>query len=91
MIIDWGEHSRALRRGDLSVLPEHLVEALMRLVRIPEVRALASTLSEQPIVVALALAASAADNDRAAVRFARSVLGTADRLVIEAAQRAAGI
>nr|WP_232478888.1 VIT domain-containing protein [Roseomonas rosulenta] len=73
--VDWATDPEALRRGDLSMLPAEVAEAVRLAADRPEVLSLAASLDTHPIVVVLALLADAESGvNRSAERFARIVL-----------------
>lgn len=76
--VDWAAQPEALRRGDLSQLPEQVAEAVRAAAANSEVVSLAAELDVPTSVLVLALLAdSESPNDRSAARFARAVLGKA--------------
>jgi hypothetical protein len=90
--VDWSSDPEALRRGEWDgLLPPDIIARLREAAKRPEVQQLAAALGFTPELVALALLAQAeAASDRAAARFARSILRTADPVIVENAAKAAG-
>ena len=87
--VTWERHGNALLSGDLSMVPEPVVERLQRVAALPSVVRLAARVGHSALVVALALLAMTELNARHAARFARRVLGSlTDTDVTEARQDA---
>ena len=72
--IDWETDPERLRRGDLSCLAHDLASQIERAAKSDEIKALAAELNIPGSVVVLALLAKATPKNRAAQRFARTVL-----------------
>ncbi len=87
--MDWSDPER-LWHGDLGSLDPAVVAALHAAAAAPEVRELAAATGLDPLVVAVALLASAAAHHGAA-RLFRVLLGAANLGLVEAAGRAVGL
>jgi hypothetical protein len=91
-VIHWSANPEALRRGDLSGLPEWVVDLLHRAADLPLILALAIDLGVVPLVVAVALLARAeASTNRHAGRLQRAILRGASESTLNTALRAAGL
>jgi hypothetical protein len=90
--VDWSRNPEALRRGGLDGLPPGLVRALEQAAVAPDIVALARALQLSAVILVLALLArSEATGNRFAARFARAVLGGADRDRVAEAARCLGL
>jgi hypothetical protein len=90
--VDWSVDPERLRRGDLSGLPEEVRAALEWMAsQCPELIGLAAKLARPPVLIALALLALSAPNDRNAARIARAILARADAALLAAARGAVGL
>jgi hypothetical protein len=90
--VDWSADPKRLRRGDLSGLPDEIRVALENAAsQCPEVIALATKLGRPPVLIALALLASSAPDDRNAARIARAILANAGAEALAAARSAVGL
>jgi hypothetical protein len=91
-IIDWSGNPEALRRGDLSELPEWVADLLRRAANLPEVEALAADVGFISLVVAVALLARAeAKNNRNAERLQRAVLRCASKSRLDGVSHSLGL
>jgi hypothetical protein len=91
-VVDWSLNPAALRRGELSGLPEWVADLLRRAAEVPLVVALSADLGIAPLVVAVALLARAdAASNRSAARLQRAVLRGASEQKLDAATSAMGL
>lgn len=88
--IDWAGAPEQLRRGELDRLAPAVAEAILAAAKDSGIGALARILGVPPAVIVLALLARSRGN-RAALRFFRAVLGTADPQLLDAAARSLGL
>ena len=88
--IDWAEAPEKLRRGELDGLEPAIAQAILAAAGVAGIGSLARSLGVPPAAIVLALLARARGN-RAALRFFRAVLGTADPRLVDEAARALGV
>ena len=90
--INWDSGLTALANGSLQGLPAFVSLRVVALSSLDEVKRLADALGKSTVAIALALLAGReADRSRGAARLVRAVVGNADKAMLEAARRAAGL
>jgi hypothetical protein len=89
--IDWSADPEALRRGDISGLPQALAHAIFLASNVNEVRALAGPKGNALAVVIGLIARSLGKSHRAAARLARHILKGLDESAVARAMGALGL